>query len=148
MKLETNVQQLIGTMRSAMATQTEQMMKAEFDGSLDGYRMTPEVRTQVLEETKRLQNDLFDLMTKRMSWAALKPIYLEVYRKNFTTEELRPLVAFFSSVAGQAYVTKTPAIAADSVKGVQDLAAGMMPEIQALISARMASLKEKYSKKP
>jgi hypothetical protein len=77
----------------------------------------------------------------------MKPVYEAMYDDTFTTDELRPLVAFFKSPARQAYVDKTPALIGNIMKRMQQVVGDMMPEIQKLNAEFMQQMKEKYSEK-
>lgn len=71
---------------------------------------------QLSTEEKLRAKPFFDLYMEKMDkvvrsqldWERLKNKYAAIYRDLFTQEEIDALIAFYSSPAGQAYVTKMP----------------------------------------
>jgi hypothetical protein len=57
----------------------------------------------------------------------------QVYAETFTEPELRAIVAFYESAAGQAIMAKAPSLAPQAAHVVQDL----MPEAQAEVARRV-----------
>jgi hypothetical protein len=90
---------------------------------------------------------MFAMMNAHMSWQVMKPVYVGTYDETFTTEELRPLVAFMKSPAGQAYIDKMPAMVGSIMKRMQQVVADMMPDIQKLNADFMQEMKQKYADK-
>jgi len=102
----------------------------------------------VQNDVQDFQRRLFALMTAHMSWQTMKPVYVAMYDETFTADELRPLVAFFKSPAGQAYVDKMPSLVSNTMKRMQQVVGEMMPDIQKLNTEFIQQMKQKYSEKP
>jgi len=147
LKAEQNQQQVMQTVQNAMLNQINQMMDSQLKTLGTGNQADAEKARNVQADVQDFQRRLFALMTAHMSWQTMKPVYVAMYDETFTGEELRPLVAFFKSSAGQAFVDKTPALMANTMKRMQRVTADMMPDIQKLNAEFMEQMKQKYSDK-
>jgi uncharacterized protein len=59
-----------------------------------------------------LQAQMTSEMHANMNWDKLKPEIIAAYRDAYSEEELDGLLAFFKSPVGQAYIAKSPTVAA------------------------------------
>jgi hypothetical protein len=127
-------------------TQTEPMMKEQLanlqervntlakqqfaQGSLtpDQTKMTDDY----LKQVQAITND-------EVGWAKMQPVILQSYADTFTDAELDGIIAFYKSPAGQAIVTKTPALSGKTMGMVQDKIKDMQP--------KLAQLTEDYANK-
>ena len=75
---------------------------------------------------------MMDLMADALSWDKIKDDYIALYAETFTVEELKDLIAFYKSPAGQAYTRKQPEWTRRSVEMSQKLMMQIMPKIQAM----------------
>lgn len=147
LKVEQNQQQVMETMQNAMQKQVGQIVDSQLKtlgdrGPADGEKMR-----QAQADVGNFQRRLFALMNAHMSWRTMKPVYVDMYDETFTIDELRPLLAFFKSPAGQAFVDKTPVLMASTMKRMQRVVADMMPDIQKLSAEFAQEMKQKYADK-
>ena len=147
LKAEQNQQQIMQTVETGMLNQINQAMDSQLKTMGGGGAVDDEKRRQVQADVQEFQHRLFALMAAHMSWQIMKPVYVEMYDETFTTDELRPLVAFMKSPAGQIFVDKTPVLMANTMKRMQGVMAGMMPDIQKLNADFMQQMKQKYADK-
>lgn len=148
LKAEQQQQQIMQTMQTAMQNQINQMVDSQLKTLGNGSQADAEKRRSVQNDVQDFQHRLFALMTAHMSWQTIKPVYVAMYDETFTADELRPLVAFFKSPAGQAYIDKMPSLVGNTMKRMQQVVADMMPDIQKLNAEFIQQMKEKYSQKP
>ncbi len=148
LKAEQQQQQIMQTMQTAMQNQVNQIVDSQLKASGNASQADAEKRRSVQSDVQDFQRRIFALMTAHMSWQTMKPIYAAMYDETFTADELRPLVAFFASPAGQAYVDKMPSLVSNTMKRTQQVVADMMPDIQKLNTDFIRQMKEKYSAKP
>lgn len=148
LKAEQQQIQVMQTMQTAMQDQINQAVDSQLKALGNANEADAEKRRSVQNDVQDFQHRLFALMTAHMSWLTMKPIYVAMYDETFTADELRPLVAFFKSPAGQAYVDKMPSLVGNTMKHMQQVVAEMMPDIQKLNTEFIQQLKEKYSVKP
>jgi hypothetical protein len=145
LKAEQNLQQIMQAFEGSMVNQINRMLDAELKKS--GSAADAEKRRQIQSDVQEFQHRLFALMAAHMSWQTMKPVYRETYDETFTTDELRPLVAFMKSPAGQAYVDKMPSMVSNTMKRMQAVMSDMTPDVQKLNAEFMQQMKEKYADK-
>jgi hypothetical protein len=75
---------------------------------------------------------MMEIVTKEMSWEAMKDEYVAVYAETFTEEELKGLIEFYKSPAGRTFAKKQPELMERSMKLGQKRMLQVMPKIQAL----------------
>jgi uncharacterized protein len=78
----------------------------------------------------RMGKVMEDFFTEFMPWSKLQPEYVRIYTTQFSEAELRELIAFFQTPAGQRFVEATPAVTADMMETTQRLMAPHMGELQ------------------
>jgi hypothetical protein len=147
LKAEQNQQQMIQTVYASMQAQMNQALDSQLKSGGNGSPEDPEKRRRVAADVQDFQRRLFALMTAHMSWQTMKPMYVAMYDETFTVDELRPLVLFMKSPAGQAYIDKMPALVGNTMKHVQQAVGEMMPDIQKLSAEFAHQMKEKYPEK-
>jgi len=144
LKLEQNLQQAMQTIQDNIVSQFNQAMEPQ----LKDLGADAENRRRAQADVQDFQRRVFALLATHMSWQTMKPVYVATYDETFTVDELRSLVAFFKSPAGQAYVDKTPVLMNNTMKQMQQAVDDMKPEIQRLSNDFMQQMKEKYAGKP
>ena len=82
----------------------------------------------VSEQTAKMM----DMMAEALSWDKIKADYVALYAETFTAAELKDLIAFYKSPAGQAFTKKQPELTRRSVEMSQKLMMQIMPKIQAM----------------
>ncbi len=68
-------------------------------------------------------------MKEVLDWNKLEPMYVRVYQKSFTQEEVDGLIAFYRTPAGQALINKMPVVMQNMMTEVQQM---MHPMMQAM----------------
>ena len=94
------------SMIDSIKPQIDNMMKASMQQALQGRTMSPDER-KVLENFRAKSTAV---VQKELTMAKLKPLYIDIYAKNFNQEEIDGLIAFYSSPTGKAFVAKMPAV--------------------------------------
>ena len=123
---EAKVEQLLTL--TGVESQTDKMMDQMFKMAVANFPTDapPEVRAK-LEE---MQKKVFALISERMSWQKMKPVYVKLYAEVYTDEELDGMIAFFSSPAGRSMTAKSPILMQRSMQVVQSLMGEVLPEIK------------------
>jgi hypothetical protein len=95
------------------------------------------------EEQKRLLDNAPKKIAKavheELTWASLKPMYIQTYKENFDQKDIDGLIAFYSSKAGQNYIKKMPVVMQKTMTGVQQR---MAPLTQKVAEAMKATVEE------
>ena len=94
---------------------------------------------------------MMDLMAQELSWNKLKADYITLYAETFTEDEMKGVIAFYKSPAGQAFGKKQPELIKRSVELSQKMMIQIMPKILAMTkelrkTAPASSTQEKVSK--
>ena len=108
----TKVERLLESLYANM----EAVMRQALAQSVEGKTLTPEQKRFLDNAPRRY----VAVMRDELSWESLKPMYVEIYRENFTQEEIDGLIAFYKSPTGQAFVDKMPAVMQQSMLAMQN----------------------------
>jgi len=111
-------------MLDAIGPQVEAMRRQEFERLLGDAKLSPEQRA----EADRIQARSSQIMRQSLSWEQLRPLYIDVYRKTFTSEEIEAMVKFYESPTGKAMLDKTPLL-------IQNLMAAMQQKLMPMLDA-------------
>jgi hypothetical protein len=98
-----------------------------------GESMTQEQEARMQRFTARLSA----LMKKEMSWDVLAPMYVDIYSKSFTENEIQSMLDFYRTPAGQAVIDKMPLVMQNTMKAVQERVGAMMPEMQKMLAEEL-----------
>lgn len=128
MRVEKTMQSAIGQMKKMMP----QMV-----AGMAGKSLSADDAAKVAA----LQQKVFALVEKEMSWQAIKPEMAKIYAESLTPEEVKGITAFFKSPAGQAFLDKQPVIMEKTMAWQQKMMGSLMPKIQALIQAEAGAQK-------
>lgn len=86
--------------------QIDGVMKTSMEQALQGKPVTP-AEQAILDN---FRSKAVAIVQSELTMAKLKPMYIDIYAKNFTQEEVDGLIAFYETPVGQAYVAKMPAV--------------------------------------
>lgn len=90
-----------------------------------------------------MQKKITDLISAKLNWEKMKPIYVKIYSETLTEEEITGAVDFYKTPAGQALLNKMPLLMQKSMTVMQDMLGEMIPEF-----AKMGEdLAKKYKQK-
>ena len=87
------------------------------------------------------QDKLNQVLAPVITWDNLKPIYVNLYAKNFTEPEIDGILAFYKSSAGQAMVTKSPQLMSEANQTVRQRVVAVQPKVQVLMKEYMEKSK-------
>jgi hypothetical protein len=90
-----------------------------------GVAKQTNVSPDVAQKTKGMQDKMFALIESELSWDKMKVEYTRVYAEVFTPEEVKGLIAFYKTPAGQAFLDKQPLLMQKTME--------MTPKIQEMI---------------
>ena len=117
-------------------------------------QMIPEVlRRQGITLSAKQQKAKDEIMAvamsvirEEMSWEKLRPAIVKSYAETFSANELKQLIAFFRSPAGQVYIQKTPEVQRKLIPLLQERAINMQILLQQRIKQRVMELKDDEKK--
>ena len=90
-----------------------------------GSNVTPEQQAKI----DQFQKKVFTLVESTVSWKEMQPIYVDLYAKTFTDDELDGIIAFYKSPAGIAIVDKTPGLTNQALQIGRQRMAEIQPQL-------------------
>ena len=128
---DTDIDRLLKASRAesllaGMIPQMEAVQQQEFDKHFAGKEMTEEQKAEVA----RIQTKTREIVRKALSWEEMRPVYLDVYKKTYTREDVRAITKFYESTAGQRMLEKSPALMQNIMTAVQQKMVPMLEELQ------------------
>ena len=81
----------------------------------------------------KMTEKLVAIMKEELSWEKMKEDYIGLYVKLLTVDEMKPIIAFYKTPAGQAFLDKQPELMKQSMEVGMKVNMRMMPKIQAII---------------
>ncbi len=111
---------------AGVVPQMEAVQQQEFDKHFAGKEMTEEQKAEVA----RIQAKTQEIVRKALSWEQMRPVYLDVYKKTYTRDDVRAITKFYESAAGQRMLDKNPALMQNIMSAVQQKMVPMLEELQ------------------
>ena len=105
----------------------QQMIPAQMDKMKQAAGQT-NTSSNVSSQTAKMM----DMMAQEFSWSKVKNDYITLYADTFTEEEMKGILGFYNSPAGQAFVKKQPELMKRSMELSQKIMMQVMPKIQAM----------------
>jgi hypothetical protein len=68
-------------------------------------------------------------MDEELSWRNYEPLYLDIYARSLTQEEVDGMLAFYATLAGKAVIAKMPTIMQLTMEAVQQRMLLWMPKV-------------------
>jgi hypothetical protein len=120
MHIDTNMQQIIDNLKNNVIPMTESSL---------GDHVPQSLQNQVME----MQKEMFDLIEQQLGWKTLEPMYVDIYAKNFTNQQIDDLIAFYKTPTGQAYISKVPEITNEAMQATMTKMNSLQPQMQKLM---------------
>ncbi|HLM53484.1 MAG TPA: DUF2059 domain-containing protein [Pseudoxanthomonas sp.] len=113
------------SMLDAIGPQVEAMQQQQFERLVgDDTKLGPQQRA----DAERIRARSSQIMGQMLSWEKMRPLYIDVYRKTFTSEEAKAISEFYESPPGKAVLDKTPLL-------MQNLMAAMQKDLMPMLEA-------------
>lgn len=122
-------------MLKSLEAQMDMLTKNMMQQALKGETISP-------EEQKILDNfrgKVVVLNRENMSWEKLQPLFVEIYAKTLSQDDINGMINFYQSAAGQSFINKMPLIMQETMGTVQKL---MPPMLEKLKLANQEMLEE------
>lgn len=135
----TNVQKLLDD----MIPQMDAMMQKGIAEALKGQSISPEAQKMIDQS----HTNMMAVMREELAWSRLGPLYVRVYRKSLTQEEVTGMIALYKTPAGQAMINKMPMVMQNTMAEMQTMMGPMMQRLQQSQAALVAEIKTKANPK-
>lgn len=127
-----------------MFVQIDPLIKSSISQATAGRNLSKEQQLNLEKITPIITEELVQVMKEELSWERMEPMYLQIYQKSFTQEEVDGLLSFYKSPAGVALIKKMPLVMQESMVAMQQHMGPMMTRVQEAIEK---AVKESEKKK-
>jgi hypothetical protein len=135
----TNVHKLV----DQMIPQLDAMMQKSITEALKGQAIPPEAQ-KMIEQSRANANAV---MKEELTWSKLEPLYIRIYQKSLTQEEVTGMIALYKTPAGQAMINKMPIVMQNTMAEMQTMMAPMMQRLQQSQQQLLTEIKKKAESK-
>ena len=135
----TQAKKMVDTMNGQMNTMMENAMHA----ATQGQNVTPKIQKEIDDLEQQTASEVRGVL----NWNKLEAMYIRVYQKSFTAEEVDGLVVFYKTQVGQALLTKMPVVIQNTTAEVQQMVIPMMQRMQQKHQQIVSELQAEKAKK-
>ena len=79
---------------------------------------------------QRIQDRTRQTVRKALSWSELRPMYVDLYKRSFSREDVIAMAEFYESSAGQSLLDKTPALTQNLMGAIQQKMLPLFTDLQ------------------
>jgi hypothetical protein len=113
-------------MLDAVLPQMEAMQRQQFEQITAGKDLGAEQKAEI----ERMHVRTSDILRRSLSWQEMRPLYIDVYKKTFTREDVRAMTKFYESPAGKSLLDKTPALMQNLMGAVQQKVLPLLEQLK------------------
>ncbi|WP_065469675.1 DUF2059 domain-containing protein [Xanthomonas bromi] len=114
------------TMLDTMLPQIEAMQQQQFAQLTAQRQLDAEQQAQL----QRIQERTRQTVRKALSWSELRPMYVDIYKRSFSREDVLAMAEFYESSAGQSLLDKTPALTQNLMGAIQQKMLPLFADLQ------------------
>ena len=130
-------------MADSVVTHMDGLLKQAVEQATAGRQLPANVRSDI----DKKQAEMMAEFKQVLDWKKLEPVYLRVYQKSFTQEEVNGMIAFYKTPAGQAVVNKMPVVMQNTMHEMQEMVGPMMERVRRMQQEIAAEIKAESGKK-
>jgi hypothetical protein len=97
---------------------------------------------------KKYTDKLINLLRKEMGWENIKNDFISAYVETFTEDEIRAILGFYKTPAGQTFIQKMPLLMKKSVEISQKKIPEMIEKMQQITTEMIEEMRGEIEKKP
>lgn len=105
--------------------------------SLAGKEVTPKVQA-VIDE---MRGKMVTVFKEALAWKDMEPLFIQVYQRSLTQEEVNGMIKFYESDAGKAVVRKLPLIMQNTSQLMQERMKAVFPKLNQIQQETMEKVK-------
>ena len=121
---------------SVMA-QMDNLMQQTIAQATQGQKVPPKIQKDIDQR----RDEMIAMMKDLLSWSKLEPLYVRVYQKTFSQQEVDGMIAFYKTPGGQAVIAKMPAVMQNTIEEMQQMMAPVMQKMQKMQQDVVAQMK-------
>lgn len=111
---------------AAVLPQMEAMQQQQFEQLAANQALDAAQRAEI----DRLRARTSEIVRKTLAWEQMRPLYMDVYRKTYTSADVVAIAEFHESPAGQAMLDKNPALMQNLMLAIQQKTTPMIEQLQ------------------
>jgi len=123
-------------------TQMDGFMKKIMEQATEGQNLSPKIQKDIA----RLHDEMMSAVNEILDWNKLEPMYVRVYQKSFTQDEVNGMIAFYKTPTGQALLNKMPVVMQNTLNEVQGMIQPIMQRIQRMQQEVVAEIEAEKNK--
>lgn len=145
---ESSIKQLLAAtqapkMLDQMIPQMDAMMQRAMAEALKGQTISPD-QQKMIDQSRA---SALAVLKEELSWSKLEPVYVRVYQKSLTQEEVTGMTAIYKTPAGQAMINKMPTVMQNTMTEMQTIMAPIMQRLQQSQQQMAAEIKKQAEPK-
>lgn len=109
-----------------MLPQMEAMQQQQLAQATQGRELSAQQRQQL----DRIQARTTEIMRRALAWEAMRPLYIDLYKKTFSKQDVEAMTAFYESPAGRSLLDKTPTLMQHLMGAIQEKMAPLFKELE------------------
>jgi len=121
---------------SVMA-QMDNLMQQTIAQATQGQKIPPRVQKDIDQR----RGEIIAMMKELLDWTKLEPLYVRVYQKTFSQQEVDGMIAFYKTPAGQAVIAKMPTVMQETIEEMQQMMGPVMQKMQKMQQDVVAEMK-------
>lgn len=133
------VHKLIDTMMAQMDAFMKQAMEQATQGE--------QVPARVQQDIEKRRAQMMVAVKDVLDWNKLEPMYVRVYQKSFTQQEIDGLLAFYKTATGQALLNKMPVVMQNTMNEMQQIVQPLLQQARRMQQEVIAEIKAEKEKK-
>src|SRR5207237_8989369 len=115
-----------GQLVESMIGQMDGMMKNAMAQVTQGQQLSPKMQ----KEVEQFRADGMAEMKAVLDWNKLESMYVRIYQKSFSKQEIEGMIAFYKTPTGQAVLNKMPLVLQNTMTEVQQMVQPMLQRLQ------------------
>jgi hypothetical protein len=145
---EASIKQLLEVAQSrklvdSVMLQMESLMQQTIAEATKGRQVPAKVQNDIDQR----RAEVVRMMKELLDWKKLEPMYVRIYQKTFTQQEVDGMIAFYKTSAGQAVIAKMPMAMQTTIDEMQGLMGPVMQKLQQMQQDVAAALKAENKNK-
>lgn len=113
-------------MLDAMLPQMEAMQQQQFAQLSGNQQLSPEQKQRI----QRIQQRTSQTMREALSWSQMRPMYVDLYKRSFSKEDVLAMAEFYESPAGQSLLDKTPTLMQNLMVAIQQKMTPLLADLE------------------
>ena len=145
---DASIKQLLDvTQTHKMLDSTIAQMNALMTRTMQQATQGQKITLLIQKDIDKRQSEMMATIREVLDWNKLEPMYVRIYQKSFTQQEVNGMIGFYKTSSGQALINKMPAVLQNTLNEMQQMMAPMMQRMRQDQQAVLAEIKAESEKK-